>query len=72
MQRCRRFELIRHEDPTGVSGVGMVAEGVEFVDGLVVLRWNTAHKSTALYDSIRDLLALHGHGGRTTVRWIDQ
>lgn len=71
MQRCRRFELIRMEDPTGISGIGMVAEGVEFVDGLVVLRRNTAHVSTALYASMREMIAVHGHNGLTTVRWID-
>jgi hypothetical protein len=35
----RRFALIRHVDYTGVSGIGVVAYGVTFADGQVVLRW---------------------------------
>ena len=35
----RTFRLIRDEDPTGISGTGSVAEGVEFDDGTVAMRW---------------------------------
>jgi hypothetical protein len=44
----RRFQLVRLEDPGGISGVGVVADGVEFSDGTAVLRWTTAHRSTAI------------------------
>lgn len=33
-----RFELVRDVDVTGISGTGVVAEGVEFSDGTVALR----------------------------------
>lgn len=33
------FELVRNNDVTGISGVGVVAEGVIFSDGTVALRW---------------------------------
>lgn len=61
----RMFKLYRHSDQTGISGIGYVAEGVEFSDGCCVLRWTTATKSTSLYASMTDLLAIHGHGTAT-------
>jgi hypothetical protein len=66
-----RFALNRLEDETGISGTGVIADGVEFSDGTAVLRWRTKHSSTAIYASMDDLLAIHGHGGKTIVVWID-
>lgn len=68
----RRFEIHRQEDPSGISGTGFVAEGVRFSDGAVALRWRTTTSSTAIYDNMGDLIAVHGHGGATQVRWIDE
>lgn len=67
----RRFNLVRNEDETGVSGTGIVAQGVEFDDGTCSMRWLTATASTAVYNSIVDLDKIHGHGGKTVVEWID-
>jgi hypothetical protein len=67
----RRFMLWRTTDDTGVSGTGVVAWGVRFPDGRAALRWNTEQRSTACYDSMDDLEAIHGHGGATKVRWLD-
>ncbi len=67
----RRFVLYRHEDVSGVSGTGLVAEGVRFSDGTVVLHWLRAPYQTGLFPGIGDLLAVHGHGGRTELRWLD-
>lgn len=61
----RTFELHRHEDETGVSGTGIVAEGVEFGDGSMVLRWLTTHSSMGFYKNKEDMLAIHGHNGKT-------
>lgn len=61
----------RIEDETGVSGTGIVAEGVQFTDGTCVIRWLTARSSTAVYDSADDLIAIHGHNGRTQLKWLD-
>lgn len=65
----RVFTLRREHDPSGISGLGTVAEGVEFGDGKVALRWRTDTASTALYDSIADVEAIHGHGGATRIEW---
>lgn len=67
----RRFELHRDEDKTGISGIGIVAEGVVFQDGSAVLRWRSQYKSTAVYNSMDDVKAIHGHEGQTRIVWID-
>jgi hypothetical protein len=67
----RRFHLQRDEDATGVSGCGVVAEGVQFTDGHCAMRWLTDTASTALYDSADDIERIHGHEGRTRVVWLD-
>ncbi len=67
----RRFVLHRNEDVSGVSGIGVVAEGVVFHNGLTVITWYSQWKSLVVYQSLADLEDVHGHGGRTTVHWID-
>ncbi|QIQ62971.1 hypothetical protein SEA_MOAB_86 [Streptomyces phage Moab] len=67
----RRFNLVRNEDETGVSGTGTVAQGIQFDDGTCAMRWLTAKASVAFYDSIQDLEEIHGHGGKTVIEWID-
>ena len=70
-RRMRRFVLWRKEDPTGVSGTGIIAQGIQFGDGRVSLRWLSDHASTANFDSIDDVKAIHGHDGATVVDWMD-
>lgn len=65
------FLLVRDEDVSGVSGTGIVAEGVSFTDGSAALRWTSAWPTSVVFhergmDSIR---AVHGHDGRTRVEW---
>ena len=67
----RRFILARTEDVSGISGTGTVAEGVVFGTGRAVLQWVTRLRSVAVYDSIEDVEAIHGHDGRTAIRWVD-
>lgn len=61
----RTFSLVRKEDVSGVSGTGVVAEGVIFHDGQVVLSWFGQHHSISVWPSLADMLAVHGHEGRT-------
>jgi hypothetical protein len=69
----RRFYLERTEDPSGVSGVGRVADGVEFADGVVVLRWLTEWPTSVVFHEkgMKSVEAIHGHDGKTVVRWLD-
>lgn len=65
------FVLQRLEDVSGVSGTGIVAEGIEFSDGRVAMRWIVGdHRSTVSYDAIEDVKAIHGHNGATEVIWV--
>lgn len=70
-RQCRRFQLVRRADETGISGTGIVAYGAAFPDGTAVLRWDTKVNSTVLYNSIEDLKTIHGHDGKTVVMWLD-
>lgn len=67
----RRFHLQRHEDATGVSGIGRVAEGVVFSNGRVAITWLTEYTSIAVYDSMDAVRVIHGHDGRTEVVYED-
>lgn len=76
----RRFLLMRHEDHSGVSGTGVVAEGIAFTDGVVSLRWivpegNPGHgypTSVVFHDEgVASVTRIHGHGGSTKVIWLD-
>lgn len=71
MVRPRTFELVRYRDPSGVSGTGVVAEGCEFTDGSVALRWRGDNPATAVWPDVESILAVHGHQGATEIRWID-
>lgn len=65
--RARLFNLVRDEDETGISGTGVVAEGIEFSNGMCAMCWLTAMHSVAVYPNVRQLEAIHGHNGRARV-----
>jgi hypothetical protein len=70
----RRFELHRDEDVSGVSGTGVVAEGVAFSDGgPVALRWTSEWPTSVVFHDrgVESLEAVHGHNGRTRIVWLD-
>jgi len=68
----KRFQLRRVVDATGVSGTGVVAEGIMFSNGACALHWLTQVSSIGYYNSIDDLIYIHGHEGATKVVWIDK
>lgn len=65
------FVLRRTEDVTGVSGTGIVADGVMFPGGTkTVTRWRggtTGVAQTCVWDSILDVKTVHGHNGATQI-----
>lgn len=87
MGGVRRFELHRDTDVSGVSGEGVVADGVVFPRksvitwpdgaqrrlpaGWVRLTWRGQYSSTVLWDSADEAMAVHGHNGATRLVWID-
>lgn len=68
---ARAFLLIRDEDVTGISGTGVVAEGVEFSDGVVALRWTSQFPTSVVFHErgIESVKAIHGHNGKTRIEW---
>ncbi len=83
----RRFELHRDVDVSGVSDVGIVADGVvfdrpvsvQYQDGKVLslpagwvrLTWRGELTSTSHWTSLSMLEAVHGHSGLTRVVFLD-
>lgn len=67
----RAFRLVRSEDVTGVSGTGVVAEGVEFSNGVVALQWTSDWPTSVVFHDrgMESVEAIHGHGGRTQIEW---
>jgi hypothetical protein len=65
--QLRMFHLLRYEDPSGVSGIGRVAVGVVFPSGKVVLEWLGSHNTLGIYDDLRRVEHIHGHGGKTRI-----
>lgn len=70
----RRFNLVRDEDVTGLSGTGVVAEGVAFSDGVVSLRWTSAWPTSVVWHErgVASVEAIHGHNGKTHIEWLDR
>jgi hypothetical protein len=70
--KMRRFNLMRTEDVSGVSGTGVVAEGCEFSNGRCALTWlRSTFPAVTIFDSIKAVESVHGHEGATHVVWID-
>lgn len=69
-----RFVLVRDVDVTGVSGTGIVAEGVWWPNGdVVALRWTSEWPTSVVFHDrgIESVKAIHGHGGATRIVWLD-
>ena len=77
--RGRVFWLVRREDITGISGTGVVADGVQFPDGTTVVRWrprgtarpDVVKPTTVVHPDMESVIGLHGHNGATRVVWAD-
>ena len=67
----RRFQLHRKDDETGVSGTGVVAEGIQFSNNECVLVWLSKRSSIGIYTHLADIDHIHGHEGKTRIVWID-
>lgn len=70
----RQFVLERDVDISGVSGVGVVAEGVEFTDGVVALRWLGGNPTSVVFhdNGLESVRTIHGHGGHTRIVFADE
>lgn len=63
--------IMRHEDVHGVSGTGdHLADVFEASDGTTVVRWLGKDGSTNVYGGVKNVLNVHGHGGKTEIEWL--
>ena len=69
--QMRRFVLVRVEDYTGVSGTGEVAEGAVFTSGMAVIHWLREPFAMGVYQTLEDVISVHGHEGQTQLQFID-
>lgn len=72
MSDVKRFKLIRHEDISGISGIGHIADGVCWPDGSCTIRWRGKYPSVVYWQSIEEAEQIHGHNGCTTIEWVDK
>ena len=69
--KLQQFYLHRKTDVSGISGTGVIAHGVILPSGSVVMEWVTTHGSIAIYKSINEIQAVHGHNGQTEIIYVD-
>lgn len=77
----KRFEVFRRSPPDGYRLGGYANppehvqfQGVVFDDGTTAVRWLTEHRSTSVWASFSELMAVHGHmneGYGTEIRWLE-
>ncbi len=63
----KTFVLNRIKDISGISGTGIVAEGVIFSNGKVFVHWLKEPQSIVHWNSIQDLEKINGHNGNTII-----
>jgi len=70
-QGIRAFTVCRQHDESGVSGEGVVIEGVMFATGHTVIHWLTPapRGSIAFFDAFDDFIKIHvtSHPGNGTI-----
>jgi len=60
-QGIRTFTIARQYDETGVSGIGVVIEGVVLATGQAIIHWLTPapRGALAIFDSMADFIKIH-------------
>lgn len=56
---ARLFTMVRNGDETGVSGTGIVADGIEFPNGMVAVCWRSKTPSVNVYRSFVEFKHVH-------------
>ena len=71
-EMVKTFKLVRDCDVTGISGTGVVAEGVTFHSGQTVICWMRPPYTISVFSSPDAVLGVHGHGGNTRIVWDER
>lgn len=69
----RRFYMDRGDDETGVSGTGIVLQGVLTPAGRVFVEWRLPRASMGIYSSLDEFMEIHvrSHPAKTEICWVD-
>jgi hypothetical protein len=59
------FYLLREIDENGISGVGIVAAGVQLASKKCILEWLSEEVTETVFENIEQVSKLHGHNGKT-------
>lgn len=75
-QGIRTFTIARQYDETGISGIGVVIEGVVLATGQAIIHWLTPapRGALAIFDSMADFIKIHikPHPGNASIlTWDD-
>lgn len=69
---ARRFVVRRKEDPSGVSGTGVVLDGILWPDGTVSTHWRGAAWSNVFWPDLATAESKHCYGGHSEIVWVDE
>lgn len=68
----KEFYLLRTEDISNISGVGIVARGIIFPkDGKVVMEWESGFDTLNIFSSIEEVKFIHSHEGKTKIIMVN-
>lgn len=71
--RLQEYQLQRNEDFSGVSGTGIVAEGIVMPSGKCIHEWSQSYvHSHNIYPNLASVEHIHGHEGRTIVKLVPE
>jgi len=72
---AKRFNLVRQNDETGVSGRGIIAQGCLFADGTAAMQWRCPPAASDVvvkkWETILDIHVRQHPKNRTLIVWED-
>lgn len=72
---ARRFVVQRNADPSGVSGTGIMLDGIVWPDGTVSTHWRDPNGegawSNVFWPNLAAAESKHCYGGHSSIVWVD-
>lgn len=65
------FVIIRETDNTGISGIGIVADGVQFKNGKCVLCWRGKIQTIVIHENIKSVMQLSCSHSKSKIKWLN-
>lgn len=67
----RRFHIKRDIDVSGISGTGIVADGIQWHDGMCTIHWRGKHPTDNTHLSLQSVMDIHCHEGASKIIFDD-